>query len=136
MKKLPSNIFEVINKLITQEEVWLNQLKGCETELEDLQEVLNVYSQHSNLNEQKTISHYQNLFNHYRIDLIRDLKYHIRINLQDLQNLVTRQPNRYYHCYLNSLKLHKEQLSKFFTYFDKMKKEFRESIGSQELVLG
>ena len=103
MNELPSNVIEKINQLINQEEQWLNQLKSSEDELENLQEVLDVYAQHSNLNEQKSVSHYQNVFNHYRIELIRDLKHHVRINLQDLRTLVSRQPERYYQVYLKNL---------------------------------
>ena len=133
MKELPSNVLEEINQLITQEENWLNQLKSSEDELENLQEVLDVYAQHSNLSEQKSVSHYQNLFNHYRIELIRDLKHHVRINLQDLHNLVRRQPQRYYYSYLNTLQEHRGRIHNFFKYFDKMRKEFREAISYESL---
>ncbi|MFK7946962.1 MAG: hypothetical protein AB8G11_05185 [Saprospiraceae bacterium] len=133
MKELPSNVLEEINQLIAQEENWLNQLKKSEDELENLQEVLDVYSKHSNLSEQKSVSHYQNLFNHYRIELIRDMKHHVRINLQDLRALVTRQPERYYHSYLNNLQDHSQHVNKFFKYFDKMKQEFREAISYERL---
>lgn len=133
MKELPSNVLEEINQLITQEENWLNQLKSSEDELENLQEVLDVYAQHSNLSEQKSVSHYQNLFNHYRIELIRDLKHHVRINLQDLHNLVYRQPQRYYYSYLNTLQEHRERIHNFFEYFDKIRKEFRETISYESL---
>lgn len=133
MKELPSNVLEEINKLIAQEETWYNDLKKSEDELENLQEVLDVYSKHSNLNEQKSVSHYQNLFKHYRIELIRDMKHHIRINLQDLRTLVTRQPERYYHSYLSNLQEHSQRINNFFTHFDKMKKEFRETISYKRL---
>lgn len=133
MKELPSNVLEEINQLIAQEENWLNQLKSSEDELADLQEVLDVYAQHSNRGEQKSVSHYQNLFNHYRIELIRDLKHHVRINLQDLRNLVRQQPERYYYSYLNNLQEHRQRINNFFEYFDKMKKEFRETISYERL---
>lgn len=133
MKELPSNVLEGIDQFITQEENWLNQLKKSEDELENLQEVLDIYSIHSNLKEQKSISHYQNLFNHYRIELIRDLKHHVRINLQDLHTLVTRQPERYYNSYLSNLQDHHQRINNFFAYFEKMKKEFREEISYERL---
>lgn len=134
MKALPSNVMEEISQLVAQEESWLNQLKGCEDELDDLQEVLEVYSKHAaNTDEEKKIGHYANLFKHYRVDLIKDLKHHVRINLQDLQNLVTRSPQKYYYSYLTRLEGHQEQISEFFSYYDKMKNEFRESISYQRL---
>lgn len=133
MKELPSNVLEEINQLIIQEENWLSQLKKNEDELENLQEVLDVYSQHSNLNEQKSVSHYQNLFNHYRVELIRDLKHHVRINLQDLRTLVIKQPERYYNSYLNKLKEHNQRIDNFFAFFNKMKAEFRQTISYENL---
>ena len=133
MNELPSNVIEKINQLIHQEEDWLNQLKSSEDELENLQEVLDVYAQHSNLNEQKSVSHYQNVFNHYRIELIRDLKHHVRINLQDLHNLVSRHPERYYQSYLKNLEEHRRRINSFFDFFDRVKKEFRESISYDNL---
>lgn len=133
MNELPSNVIEKINQLIHQEEDWLNQLKSSEDELENLQEVLDVYAQHSNLNEQKSVSHYQNVFNHYRIELIRDLKHHVRINLQDLRTLVSRQPERYYQVYLKNLEEHRKRINSFFDFFEKVKKEFRESISYENL---
>jgi hypothetical protein len=134
MKELPSNVMEEINQLIVQEESWLNQLKDCEDELDDLQEVLEVYSKHAaNTDEEKKIGHYHNLFEHYRIDLIKDLKHHVRINLQDLQKLVSRSPQKYYHSYLIRLEEHESQIHEFFLYYDKIKNEFRESISYQRL---
>jgi chaperonin cofactor prefoldin len=134
MKELPSNVMDEINQLIVQEESWLNQLKDCEDELDDLQEVLEVYSKHAaNTDEEKKIGHYHNLFKHYRIDLIKDLKHHVRINLQDLQKLVSRSPQKYYHSYLTRLEEHESQIREFFSYYDKIKNEFRESISYQRL---
>lgn len=134
MKELPSNVMEEISQLVAQEQTWLNQLKGCEDELDDLQEVLEVYSKHAaNTDEEKKIGHYHNLFKHYRVDLIKELKHHVRINLQDLKTLVTRSPQKYYHSYLTRLESHQEQINDFFSYYDKMKNEFRESISYQRL---
>jgi chaperonin cofactor prefoldin len=134
MKELPSNVLNEISQLIAQEESWLNQLKNCETELDDLQEVLEVYSKHAaNTDEEKKIGHYDNLFQHYRVDLIKDLKHHVRINLQDLQKLVIRSPQKYYHSYLTRLEEHEAQISEFFSYYEKMKTEFRESVSYQRL---
>ncbi len=134
MKELPSNVLGEISRLIAQEENWLNQLKGCDDEIDDLQEVLEVYSKHSsNTGEHKKIGHYHNLFKHYRVDLIKDLKHQVRINLQDLKNLVTPEPQQYYHSYVKRLEAHQKRLDDFFPYFEKMKSEFRESISYERL---
>ncbi|NJN77412.1 MAG: hypothetical protein HC803_03035 [Saprospiraceae bacterium] len=66
--------------------------------------------------------------------MIKDLKHHVRINIQDLEGIVSRSPEKHYDSYINRLEEHETEINEFFTYFDKMKREFRESVSYKNLT--
>ena len=124
MKVLPQNVSEEIENFVAQEKVWLNQLKGCEDQLEALQSQLDSFSEIATSYDTKKIGHFQNLFSYYQSEIIRRLKHTVRLNMQNLQGLVSRNPEQYYFNYLNDLTHHREKLENFFSRFSSIHEEF------------